>query len=357
MRSLAVWLLSVSSPLERDLLQLDRPLNASLPLQPRHSSLDAVDSLPAEARGWSDSPMRCQPHYPLTSALNTTMRSAENASLASTPERRRVSNLFGNFMFKGIGISILKSLNSWQSCAFRFFIPITQNFPEYDRRVTLPRVVLHTAVFHPFEYRLSLAVSVPLHIALYGLSRGLEGRVTTPELSRRIRRTRATASVKRVGVTFSLVYRMYSKQRMLFSVGPWLFFLPGPSIVDRLLTLQTFLSTLLHSLQLYLQKWMEDRTTFTTSQNHNITESRNGTLDVHVHSLERRAIERRILTILLRYFHSKSPGLGYNFGWTRTGQSSSFGTVAIFEMQYFYPLLEELRVIRRLFTSSMKHPE
>ena len=355
MRSLAVWLLSLSSPLERDLLQLDRPHNASLSeldaLLLRPTSLGADPSLvPGQLPLVSPQPV-------LSMNLSLVRPHLNGSVTVPTQDRRKSVKLFGNFMFKGIGISMLKSLNSWQSCAFRFFIPITQNFPEYDRRVTLPRLVLHTALFHPYEYRISLAVSVPLHIALYGVSRGLEGRFTTPELSRRIRRTRATASVKRVGVTFSVVFRMYSARRILLSMGPWLFFLPGPNFVERLLTIPTYVSTFLHMLQLCYHRWIENRHQAARNQTLNGAINSSNTRDCTPNVSQGLVLNHRLITSLLRYFHSKSPGLGYNFGWTRTGPCGSFGTTAIFEMQYFYPLVKEIQHFKRFLTVSTTSPE
>ena len=359
MRCLAVWLLSVSSPLERDLLQLDRPRNASL------GDLDALllrPTAPGMEQTQVPGQMQPLPSHPILPRNVSQLRPLNGSSIAvPTPqERRKQVQLFGNFMFKGIGVSVLKSLNCWQSCAFRFFIPITQNFPEYDRRVTLPRLVLHTAVFHPYEYRISLAVSVPLHIALYGLSRGLEGKLTTPALSRRIRRTRATASVKRVGVTFSIVFRMNSAKRVLFSMGPWVFFLPGPNFVERVLTLPEYLSRFLHVLQLYVHRWIERETAVSCNQTSNsflLNSTRPGIYPNSKNVSKNLVFNHRVMTLLLRYVHSKSPGLGYNFGWTRTGPSGSFGTTAIFEMQYFYPLLKEIQHFRRLLTVQMASPE
>ena len=46
-----------------------------------------------------------------------------------------ISRLFNTFTFKGIGVSTSKSLIKWRSTGIGFKIPLTANFPTYDRSV------------------------------------------------------------------------------------------------------------------------------------------------------------------------------------------------------------------------------
>ena len=83
---------------------------------------------------------------PLTKTFNETGSSTGNAQSNKIPFFPRVirlqqlafmppaiSRLFNTFTFKGIGVSTSKSLVKWKSTAIGFKVPLTANFPIYDR--------------------------------------------------------------------------------------------------------------------------------------------------------------------------------------------------------------------------------
>lgn len=82
-----------------------------------------------------------------------------------------VKKLFRVFVFKGYGISIIKSTSTWNSFGFGWKVPITPNFPEYDRIVHLPRFSSSFGIFYPFDLKASMAVSFPLHAATVALAK------------------------------------------------------------------------------------------------------------------------------------------------------------------------------------------
>lgn len=268
-----------------------------------------------------------------------------------TKLENKKSSLFKSFVFKGFGIAFIKSLATLKSGGFRLVIPCTQNFPEYDRKVTLPRVVIQTAVLYPHEYKFSLVFSVPVHIAMYGASRLFEGTITTREISQRIRKRKASDSVKRVGISVSVAYRVNSPKHIVFSFGPWMFYLPGSSFAQTILNLPRLLSGFVLTLLLYL------RPTPPPLQHHHL----------HHHGPIRHAMppkplngtqaednppRKSLWTQILAYFCSKSPGLGYNFGWTHTDKVDSIGSTLLFEMQPFHPLSKELAYLSALLAGS-----
>lgn len=301
------------------------------------------------------------------------IRNSSGITARRSDDSARPSHLFTTFLFKGFGIAFLKSLSSLKSGGFRVAIPFTQNFPEYDRIVTLPRIVLQTGIYYPSEYKFSVVFSVPVHIALYGASRLLEGRLTSKEFSDRIIKRRATESVKRVGVSVSVGYRVYNRRHVVFSIGPWMFFLPGTNFLGRALAVPALVASLMSSVLVLLNflLFSKRQTNFTRSSVQatptyvprrpygadNSTSAESVQVPAQQPPAPRPAPPSNPLSRALRsivaYMLTKSPGLGYNYGWTHTSENvDSIGSTMLFEMQPFYPLSREMLFVRSLLGGS-----
>jgi hypothetical protein len=258
--------------------------------------------------------------------------------------------------FIGFGIAFIKSLSTFRSVGFRVAIPFTQNFVEYDNRIYLPRIVVQAGAFYPEEiryvyikpievsmyvihiyvyiYRMSVVFSVPLHIAMYGVSKTLEGILTTHDISQRIRKRKATNAIQRVGVSVSVGYRMHSINKLVFAIGPWMFYLPGAIFFQKIFSIPHLIRSFILAIMLSLKNHSSTHVT----QTHTIHKKK-------VDASSDRS-EARIRAAILKYFYSKSPGLGYNFGWTHTNFADTIGSTLLFEMQPFYPLYRQLAFIQ-----------
>ena len=297
-------------------------------------------------------------------------------SIGSTNSATAVAkrNLFGTFIFKGFGIAFLKSLNSFQSGGFRVAIPFTQNFPEYARRTHLPRIVLQTAILYPHEYRLSIVFSVPANMALYGLSKAFERTsLTNKEISRRIRKRKASDSVRRVGISISIGY-LYKVRTVRYAFGPWMFYLPGANFKSKVLAspfiVYEFLSNLIAVLMsicwrkdtLQVAPLQHNSMGLPSSMSSNSTVFRNSSMPLAVgastsskveHKIKKKEVPSGLLASCSAYFSTKSPGVGYNVGWTRAGNHDAIGSTLLFEMEPFYPLGRQLLMIKSWYDSHM----
>ena len=160
------------------------------------------------------------------------------------PYTKPLIKLFKKFKFKGIGFTFIKSLIQWNTFGFGLRIPITPHFPEYDRILALPRVSSFVGLYYPLDWRASVSMSLPLQIALLGLVIfGNNIGILNQKLIEKIKNTRASDSSKRVGVT--LTFRYYRDKGLRVSIGPWMYYLPGMEVMDRVLPVVFTIPTLI----------------------------------------------------------------------------------------------------------------
>lgn len=76
-----------------------------------------------------------------------------------------------SFAFKGLGLSISKSLRTAKTFGISIKLPITSHFPIYDKLKYLPRFGSSFGVnWFPFDYKCTLSMSLPFMTAAYGES-------------------------------------------------------------------------------------------------------------------------------------------------------------------------------------------
>jgi hypothetical protein len=182
-----------------------------------------------------------------------------------------VGRLFSLFHFKGFGFTFQKPLKNWYSIGFGFRIPITAHFPEYDRYVSLPRLSMSLVGYWPYDTKVGFSCSVPVTQVMYALAvvANEAGMNSGKELTEKVRRIKASDSIKRVGVNVSFYYN--KRQGLRTSVGPWGFYLPTRrtmrKILPVLLTMPAFVASVLHSLvPAFLARRMLDPTPTATEQ-------------------------------------------------------------------------------------------
>ena len=277
-----------------------------------------------------------------------------------------VSKLFKVFKFKGIGISFVKSLIQWDSFGFGVRIPLTPHFPEYDRILYLPRFSTFVGLFYPLDYRITVSISFPFNIAMQGAANlGNKLKIVNDQIVEKIKRAKATDSVKRVGVTMSIRYNRLKGLRI--SLGPWIFYLPGMKIMQHVLpvvyTVPALITTIINSiigldpLILFkpevlegIEEDFEDKLILVNqnissnnnnndgnnnnnnNNNDNNTSSTENKIKGNIHD---RGIEywKRAW---LRWAVTKTNGLGGNFGWYTSHKDAAMGSSVLFDVQPFF---------------------
>lgn len=163
--------------------------------------------------------------------ITTTMQQTISSSFASL--RSSSKQLFSKAVFKGVGISLVKSVSDWKSCGIGIKVPVTAHFPVYDSNICLPRLIGFVGLNYPFSYKASLTFSVPiqaLQIFYYVVLRTKPVRWPV---------VKATDNVKRVGITWSWKLSPSNAKPWFKSisgtVGPTFIFLPGIPMIKMLL--------------------------------------------------------------------------------------------------------------------------
>jgi len=147
---------------------------------------------------------------------------------------RHVRELFSEFRFKGLGLTLQKPLKSWGSAGFGVRIPLTANFPGYDRVHSLPRLSMTLVGYYPFDMKVSIAASFPANQALYAASLVTKkAGLSSQELTDRIIGIKASDSIKRVGFTVGMYYTQ--ERGVRYSVGPYGIYMPGRRIMAKLM--------------------------------------------------------------------------------------------------------------------------
>jgi hypothetical protein len=142
-------------------------------------------------------------------------------------ERRQLfPKVLRGFHFKGFGLSFVKPLRRLKSVSFGIRIPLTPNLPEWDRNLALPRMTSFVGISYPTDLRISLSVAFPTHKAIQTIftcvtMTGLDLSV----LPMYVRQLRASTSIKRIGMTFSIYYNPWESFR--YGIGTWVVFFPA----------------------------------------------------------------------------------------------------------------------------------
>ena len=274
---------------------------------------------------------------------------------------------FDLFKFKGFGVSFMKPVTSLKSAGLGLRIPISPNFPQYDRIVSLPRISSMLALMmstDEYALRASVSFSFPLQIVLYNLARlGYRLKVTNLALAQRIKRARATTSVKRLGMSFSIRYGSITGLR--WGLGPWVYYLPGSKIMNRLLPLlfaspAVFIALLNIFLSIEQYRYVhENKSIESDIKDDSLEEDRDTTLSENKKNRHKKKIlESKLYQMesalepfrqfamdiyswqetLLQWAATKTTGLGSNFGFSKTQyQDPTIRSSIAFDIQPFLP--------------------
>ena len=72
------------------------------------------------------------------------------------------------FAWKGFGLSFEKSVIQWNAFGAGVRIPVSSNFPEWDRNAAIPKISTTFGLNYPYGCKLSVSASIPLGTAIYG---------------------------------------------------------------------------------------------------------------------------------------------------------------------------------------------
>jgi hypothetical protein len=152
------------------------------------------------------------------------------------------TNYFKTFSFKGVGVSLVKSLVDLKSCGVGLRVPITSHFPVYDSVAHFPRLNGMIAYMYPGFVKIDISTSVPLPVVLYWILVVVKSKEFADIFQKSIK---ATDSVKRVGFTTS--FKIH-KQIVTPSIGPMILMVPSVSLFQTLLPLYLAVPTVILAL-------------------------------------------------------------------------------------------------------------
>ena len=93
----------------------------------------------------------------------------KNASTTRTSQRKSsFLKVLKVFAWKGFGLSFEKSVIQWNAFGAGIRVPVSSNFPEWDRNSALPKLSTTFGLNYPYGCKMSLSVSFPLGTAIYG---------------------------------------------------------------------------------------------------------------------------------------------------------------------------------------------
>ena len=146
----------------------------------------------------------------------------------------QVAKLFSVYRFKGFGLAVVKPLLKLKQAAVGVKVPITANFPEYDKTTILPRISGSFHVYYPLDFRAGLSVSIPFNHALKVIIRTLLLLHLAPKsFHDKIMNLRPTDNLMRVGCSLSLY--LNSERGFRATFGPWASYLPSLKTMLRIL--------------------------------------------------------------------------------------------------------------------------
>lgn len=108
--------------------------------------------------------------YESASAISKSIGSVRNIVSTQRTQQPKSSFLkvFKVFAWKGFGLSFEKSVIQWNAFGAGIRVPVSSNFPEWDRNSALPKLSTTFGLNYPYGCKMSLSVSFPLGIAIYG---------------------------------------------------------------------------------------------------------------------------------------------------------------------------------------------
>lgn len=76
--------------------------------------------------------------------------------------------IFRVFSWKGFGLSFEKSVIQWNAFGAGIRVPVSSNFPEWDKNAGLPKLSTTFGLNYPYGCKMSISASFPLGTAIYG---------------------------------------------------------------------------------------------------------------------------------------------------------------------------------------------
>jgi hypothetical protein len=98
-----------------------------------------------------------QQRHNATNQLNTAKRG-----------NSRLFKVFRVFSWKGFGLSFEKSVIQWNAFGAGIRVPVSSNFPEWDKNANLPKLSTTFGLNYPYGCKMSISASFPLGTAMYG---------------------------------------------------------------------------------------------------------------------------------------------------------------------------------------------
>ena len=235
--------------------------SATYPNHDRDSFYEAVDYESASAT------------YLVPQSNNVTSRRLQSGSTSMRTANQSKSSsfkIFKVFAWKGFGLSFEKSVIQWNAFGAGVRVPVSSNFPEWDRNAAIPKISTTFGLNYPYGCKISVSASIPLGTAVYGkiiglvdfisghfksyvsqlklilhlnLSTGLmllgktvggfKSSVAYTSYLERLKKPKAVDSIKRVGVTATIRYS--EAKGFHCQIGPQWFYYPGQVVMRHLL--------------------------------------------------------------------------------------------------------------------------
>ncbi len=141
--------------------------------------------------------------------------------------------LFGSFAYKGMTLSLAKSVLDSRGVGIGFKVPITPNFPVYDSKIYLPRVTAFVGVGYPVSAKVSVSVTVQVKAIIYGLRLLQRLRNKSALKLGPLKPAKSTDSIQRVG--FNINFKLDPRKGFSPTIGPVVAYLPSYRTVQTIL--------------------------------------------------------------------------------------------------------------------------
>lgn len=161
----------------------------------------------------------------------TFLKNEKSSNMFSYLLPKEFRKLFRIYTFKGYTFSVVKSLTNLPSFGLGLRIPITSNFPEYDRRSEYLKIGSFLQLVFPLDLVLSMSFSFPLNTVIYAISRmAFRLGLISPAAVKKMRKMKASSSVRRLGWTAGLRYN--TRKGLRPYVGTWTNYLTNVKRAD-----------------------------------------------------------------------------------------------------------------------------
>eukprot|EP01041_Mallomonas_annulata_P006820 gene6820-13817_t len=262
----------------------------------------------------------------------------------------RITRLFHSYSFKGYTFAMVKPLLSLQSFSMGVRIPITANYPEYDRRGSLPRIGTFLEVAYPLDFVWTISVSFPVSSVINGASKvGQLCGLVSPTLGRRIRKkSKPSISVRRVGGTLGL--RLNLKEGLRPYCGPWMLYVTNRRLPSRAVSSATYLPAALVSLLNTMIMAMTTRVRHPPSSTETSIAS-SPTLSPSVPGVQLKDL-LFWQSLLIQWLALKTAGLGVNLSLNFSKAGCNVRSNALLDIYPFYPTL--FSVVMNSFANAIR---